>query len=214
MGTAVSDKASGAALNTEMLIDRYLPRFDVTLIEHTVADADVATTWEALGGLDFAQVHTPLTDAAIFVRALPGRVAGWLGRAAPPPAPSRLPLRGNGPGMPGWLSLGEVPEQEIALGAVGRFWQPDIQWYDVTGMTPERFAAFAEPGWGRIASNFSLRPYGVRTLISYEVRTLTADPESAARFARYWRLVRPFVGHIMRAALDAVRVDAERASRR
>jgi hypothetical protein len=197
-----------------MLIDRYLPSFDVTLVEHTVADADVPTTWEALRGLDLAEVHTPLTDAAIFVRALPGRVAGWLGRrAAPQAAPSRLPLSGNEPALPGWLSLGEVPEQEIALGAVGRFWQPDIQWYDVTGMTPERFAAFAEPGWGRIAANFSLRPYGVRTLISYEVRTATSDPGSAVRFARYWRLIRPVVGHIMRAALDAVRVEAERASR-
>ena len=81
-------------------------------------------------------------------------------------------------------------------------------------MTPERFAAFAEPGWGRIAANFSLRPYGTRTLVSYDVRTVTADPDSERRFARYWRIIRPFVGHIMRAALAAVRVEAEQASRR
>jgi hypothetical protein len=134
--------ASGAESNRKILIDRYLPRFDVTLVEHTIANADVPTTWAALRGLDFAQVNTPLTDAAIFVRALPGRVAGRLGRGATPSsAPSRLPLGGDGPGLPGWLSLGEVPEQEIALGAVGRFWQPDIRGRSKLRGTRPHFAA-------------------------------------------------------------------------
>jgi hypothetical protein len=119
-------------------------------------------------------------------------------------------LTGNGLGLEGWLSLGENVEREIAFGAVGRFWQPDIEWYDVSRMSPQQFAAFEEPGWGRIAANFSLRPYGTtRTLISYEARTATGDPDAARRFARYWALVRPFVRHIMRAALTAVRRSAE-----
>ena len=52
----------------DMLIDHYLPRFDVTALEHTVADADVATTWSALQRLDLMRVHTPLMDAAMVVR--------------------------------------------------------------------------------------------------------------------------------------------------
>jgi hypothetical protein len=48
--------------------------------------------------------------------------------------------------------------------------------------------------------------------VSYEVRTATADPDSARRFARYWTVIRPFVGHIMRAALTAVRADAQQRS--
>jgi len=81
-------------------------------------------------------------------------------------------------------------------------------------MTPDRFAAFEEPGWGRIAANFTLRPYGRRrTLVSYEARTATGDPDAARRFARYWRLVRPFVGHIMRATLATLRRDAEPGDR-
>jgi hypothetical protein len=202
-----------SAAPTEMLIDRYLPRFEVTLIEHTVATADVATTWQALRELDLMQVHTPLMDAAVAARGLPDRVGRRLRRtqAPPTPPPQRLTLTGDGPEMEGWLSLGEIPEREIAFGAIGRFWQPDIQWYDVSGMSPQRFGEFAEPGWGRIAANFSLRPYGTpRTLISYEARTATADPDAARRFGRYWLLIRPFVGHIMRATLDSVRQDAER----
>jgi hypothetical protein len=203
-------------LRIDMLIDRYLPRFDVALIEHMVVDADVATTWQALRRLDLMQVHTPLVDAALFVRGVPARLGARLGRKGPDkPPPPRLTLTGDGLGLEGWLSLGESAEREIAFGAVGRFWQPDIQWYDVSTMTPQQFAAFAEPGWGRIAANFSLRPYGTpRTLASYEARTATGDPESARRFARYWLLVRPFVRHIMRAALDTLRLDAERQEAR
>jgi hypothetical protein len=193
-----------------LLIDRYLPDYDVGLVEHTLAAADLATTWQALHDLDLAQIHTPLMDAAMYVRGVPTRWGTRLGRPAPPTAPTRLPLAGGAPPMPGWLSLGEVAEREIALGAVGRFWQPDIRWFDVAGLTPERFAAFTEPGWGRIAANFTVFPYAPnRTLVSYEVRTATSDPGSARRFARYWTVIRPFVGHIMRAALKAVRSDAE-----
>ncbi|WP_370326160.1 hypothetical protein [Euzebya sp.] len=197
---------------TPMLIDRYLPTFDVTLVEHRVVEADVETTWEALVDLDLMTVHTPLLDAAFAVRAIPAALSRLVGRepTAEEPPPATLKLTGDGAGLPGWLPLGEVPGSEIALGAIGRFWQPDITWYDTTEVTPEGFADFDEPGWGRIAANFSLRAYGEhRTLISYEARTRTDDADAARRFGVYWRIIRPFVGHIMGAALDAVGRDAE-----
>jgi hypothetical protein len=214
--TQLSDTPAGGPTTegeaAAMLIDRYLPAFDATQIEHLVIDADVATTWAALRELDLMQIHTPLLDAAMFLRGLPARVAARFGATRPStPSPTRLTLAGDGSALPGWLPLGEVTHHEIALGAVGRFWQPDIKWYDVTGMSPADFAAFTEPGWGRIAANFSLRPYGTtRTLVSYEARTAITDPASARRFARYWLLVRPVVAHIMRAALAGLRHDAER----
>ena len=104
--------------------------------------------------------------------------------------------------MPGWVSLGLVPRHEIALGAVGRFWTPSIEWHDVPAAA---FPTFAEPGWGRIAVSFSLRDYGARrTLTTYECRTAVPDAESRKAFLRYWRLIRPFVGHIMRATLQTL----------
>ncbi|MGD9528313.1 hypothetical protein [Pseudonocardia sp.] len=210
MGEGRADVAAVTdELADELLVDRYLPRFDVTLIEHAVADADLARTWEALRRFDLLDVHSPLTDAAMSVRRLPAALAAHLGRRPPPEPPPRLTL-GGGLALEGWLSLGERDGQEIAFGAVGRFWQPDIRWYDVSSMTPDGFAAFDEPGWGRIAASFSLRPYGRhRTLISYEARTATGDPRSRRRFARYWVLVRPFVRSILRATVDTLKRDAE-----
>lgn len=187
-----------------MLIDDVLPIFDVTRVEHLVVDVPVPTTWRALLATDLLDVHTPLMDAAFWARGLPARLRGV--REA---APASLRLGGD-MAMEGWLSLGRRENQEIAFGAVGRFWQPDITWRDVG--TAEDFAAFDEPGWGRIAANFSLRPYGrQRTLLSYEARTAVPDPASRQRFARYWRLVEPFVGHIMRATERAVAARARTA---
>jgi hypothetical protein len=200
---SLEQHATGRRPSKAMLLDRYLPTFDVTIIEHLVVDADVRTTWTALQDLDLVTVHTPLMDAAMFARGLPAKIASVLGRDVPPqPAPPELKIGATGPAMDGWLSLGQIREREVAFAAVGRFWQPEIEWYDTTAMTPEEFADFHVPGWGRIGVNFSLRPYGeTRTLVSYEARTVTPDPMTARRFRRYWTLVRPFVGHIMRATL-------------
>jgi hypothetical protein len=75
------------------------------------------------------------------------------------------------------------------------------------------FANFVEPGWGKIAANFSMGPYGEQaTLLSYQCRTVTSDLDSRRRFLRYWWLIRPFVGHIMRATPRTIQADAEKAA--
>lgn len=185
-----------------MIIDEQLPRYDVAIAEHVVVGADPAASVAAARDLDFLSVRTPLLDASMWARRLPARLRGER-----PPAPPSLRLA-SGEGAPGWLSLGEVPGEEIAFGAVGRFWQPTIRWRDVSRA---EFAAFDEPGYGKIACNFTARPYGpARTLLSYECRTVTTDQASRREFARYWRVIQPFVRHIMRATLAQIRADAER----
>ena len=191
------------ALET-MVLDTVMPSWDVTIAEHVIVRTDPATTFRAARGLDFLRVHTPLLDAAMWARGLPSRLAG-----RPVVAPPRLVLAEGDP-LPGWAVLGEQPDRELAFGAVGKFWQPDIEWRDVA---PEEFAAFAEPGWGKIAADFSVNPYGARaTLLTYECRTTTTDAESRRTFLRYWWLVRPFVGHIFRATLATIRDEAEATS--
>jgi hypothetical protein len=49
-----------------------------------------------------------------------------------------------------------------------------------------------------------------RTLLTNECRTATTDPVSRRRFARYWWVIRPFVGHIMRTTVAEIGADAVR----
>ena len=51
-----------------------------------------------------------------------------------------------------------------------------------------------------------LRPYGDhRTLLTYEARTQATDDAARNAFLRYWRVVTPGVGIVMRAALALMR---------
>ena len=170
---------------TPLLIDAFMPSFDASIAEHLIVRRDPSATFRAARELDFLSVHTPLLDLAMWARGLPARIGGQA--VEPPP---RLVLSEGDP-LPGWLLLGENPNGELAFGAVGKFWQPNIEWHDVAA---DEFAPFDEPGWGKIVADFSVLPYGERaTLLTYECRTVTTDPASRQRFLRYWTFIRPFV---------------------
>lgn len=185
------------------IIESTMPTYDARLAVQVIVPAGVDATFHAARNVDFLRVRSPLLTASMWIRGLPARLAHEA-----PPAPPRLVLA-EGIGLPGWLLLGEEPNREIAFGAVGRFWQPVIEWRDVPRAD---FPTFAEPGWGKIAANFAVVPHGPgSSLLSYECRTATTDPDSRRRFHRYWWLIRPFVAHIMRATVDTITADAQRA---
>lgn len=184
-----------------MLLDEFMPRWDVSIAAHAIVRRDPATTFCTATNLDFMTVHTPLLDLAMWARGLPARMSGQA--VEPPP---RLVLAKGDP-LPGWVVLGERADRELAFGAVGKFWQPSIEWRDIP---VDSFASFGEPGWGKIAANFSVLPYGDRsTLLTYECRTVTTDGDSRRKFVRYWRLGRPLIAHIFRATVETIRRNAE-----
>jgi hypothetical protein len=186
-----------------LIIDAVMPTFDVSIAEHSIVRATPIATFRSARELDFLDIHTPVVDAAMWLRGLPARAAHR--ESSPPP---RLVLA-EGDELPGWVVLGEQPDRELAFGAVGKFWQPSIEWRDVP---VDEFASFTESGWGKIAANFSVLPYGERAaLLSYECRTVTTDADARRKFARYWGLMRPFVAHIFRATVRTIRDNAERA---
>ncbi len=184
------------------LLDSHLPTYDVVLTEHLVVDADTSLVFEAAKNFDFLTTRSLLVTALMTARSLPSRL---LGRAVV--APQTLMLARDPGALPGWLLLGEVPGREIAFGAVGTFWKPDIEWHD---LPVEQFAEFAEPGWGKIACHLLVRPDGPgRSILSYECRTATTDPLSQLQMARYWWLIRPVVGYVLRAVLRTIRADVD-----
>jgi hypothetical protein len=188
-----------------LLLDAVQNHFDESIAAHAIVDAPPTETFQAALDLDFLSVRTPLLTASFLARDLPSRL---LGRPRPP-VPPRMTLSGReGEGLPGWMVLGERPGHEIAFGAVGRFWTPTIEWNE--SVEPQLFPDFDEPGWGVIACNFAVMPYGRhRTLLTYECRTRITDAVSRRKFLRYWWLVRPFVGHVMRATVETIRLDVQ-----
>lgn len=192
--------AVAAADTHRMLIESAMPTYDVMIAKHALVLADPATTFTAARELDLLTVRTPLLTLSMWLRGLPAR---WTAQAAAPPP--RLVIEDMA--LPGWVLLGLEPDREVAFGAVGRFWQPVIEWHTVA---PEEFRGFAESGWGKIAANLSVLPYGESgSLVSYECRTSTTDPGSRRRFLRYWWLIRPFVAHILGATLQQIKANAE-----
>lgn len=213
----------GAAMRTDsevnaketMLIDEVLSPFDATIIEHIVIDAPPVVVYETAREMDFMQIHSPLVDAVMNVRTLPTRVGSLLGaKPAPSAAPTMrlaelLDRSAEPEGLEGWLGLGEVPGREIVFGAIGKVWQPDIDWKSVSA---EEFRDFAEPDYAKVAVGFSIRAYGTeRSLLSYEARTAGTDDAARQKFLRYWWLVRRFVHFVMRAAVVTVKDLAEEA---
>jgi hypothetical protein len=184
-------------------LERALPVYDMVLTEHRVVEADVDTLFETARDFDFMTVQSPLVTAMMTARALPSRLRG---KAID--APTRLLLASEPAALPGWLILGQVPGRELAFGAIGRFWTADIEWRPVQ---PADFAAFDEPGWGKIACHLLIRPDGPgRSLLTYECRTATTDFASRSSMRRYWWAIRPFVGYVLRASLRTIARDAER----
>ncbi len=181
-----------------LVLDSVMPGYDVVIAEHQLVRADPVTAWQAARGLDLMTVRSPILTASMWLRGLPARLTG----RATPVSPQLVISNG---GLPGWLVLGET-DRELVFGAVGRFWQPVIEWRKVSNAD---FVDFDDPGWGKIAANFTVTPYGRNALVSYECRTTTTDPLSQRQFLRYWWLIRPFVAHIMRATLRTIKANAE-----
>lgn len=190
-----------------MLLDRYLPRYDVTEAHAVVVDADTSLTWQAVRQGDLSQ--SAVIRVLLELRSLPNRLQRVLTRQ--PPGPARPPLALGDMERAGFLLLGESPGREIVFGTIARPWKA------VTGDEPApqveagRFAAFDTPGYVKVAFNIRVEPYGSgRALITTETRTAATDPASLRRFARYWTLAGPFSALIRRLTLRIVKSAAER----
>lgn len=175
-----------------MLVDELMPVYDVSDAVATVVEADLATTWAALMEVDLIEVgrQRPLVAALGALRMLPEIVSHLLHGELPPGQPEHLRLR-DLTTLPldkgGWVLLGVREQEEIALGLVGKFWRPVIEFANVS--TPVAFRDFAEPGFARTVYALSVRALDPRrTLLSGVMRTATTDDHARRWFRRYWAL--------------------------
>ncbi|HVD56473.1 MAG TPA: hypothetical protein VNC17_06480 [Thermoleophilaceae bacterium] len=179
-----------------------------------VVHANAGTTWAALMDVDLVELgrRHPLVGLLGAVRLLPELIGHLLHGEPPPAAPKHMRLRDTTT-MPassgGWILLGERSGEEIALGLVGKFWQPVIEYAHVTA---EDFSAFSEPGYAKTVYALAVRPLesGEGTLLSAVMRTATTDEHARRWFRRYWTFGVGSGAHVLAGGLlDAAREDAE-----
>jgi hypothetical protein len=196
-----------------MIVDDFLPIYDVSDAVATVVDADLASTWDALMQVDLIEIgrQRPLVGVLGALRALPDIVSHLLHGEPPAAAPKHLRLRDT-IALPqdqgGWILLGERSGDEIALGLVGKLWRPVIEFASVA---PAAFRAFAEPGYAKTIYSLSVRSLGDhRTLLSGVMRTATTDEHARRWFRRYWTFGVGSGAHILvNGLLDVTRELAE-----
>ncbi len=172
-----------------MLIDDFLPTFDVSDSVATTVEADVARTWDALLSTDLIDVgrRRPLVGLLGALRVLPDVVSHLLHGETPASAPRSMRLK-ELVELPsdqgGWVLLGERPREEIAFGLVGKFWRPVIPY---AAVSRDAFRDYAEPGWAKTVYALSVREMDARrTLLSGTMRTATTDEHARRWFRRYW----------------------------
>ncbi len=195
------------------LVQRFLPSFDVsdTLAIEVAADAE--RTWRALNAADLIEVGRRRRVVGVLgaLRGLPEVAAGLIQGRGLPPRPQRLTLRDTanpalGPGA--WILLGERPPRELALGLIGKFWRPVIEYAKCDA---ESFADFSQAGFAKTV--YALRLEDSRegaVQLSATMRTASTDERSRRLFDRYWTLGVGSGAHVLvRGLLEVVKEDAE-----
>ncbi len=194
------------------LADEFLPVYDVSDAVAVVVEADLGVTWQALLRADLIEVgrRKPLVGVLGGMRMLPDLAAQIL-HGERPSTPEQMTLHdiatvplGDG----GWTLLGERPNEEIALGLVGRFWRPVIEY---AGVGAADFSDFAEPGYAKTVYALAVRDLGGRrTLLSGLMRTATTDEHARRWFRRYWTFGVGSGAHVLvNGLLEVVREDSE-----
>jgi hypothetical protein len=165
------------------LIDDVMPTYDRREIHRRAIGAPDAAVWEAVHELRGDEL--PLARTLMAIRTL-GRDRST----------GRTVLE-NFRRM-GFRTIAEDPGRELVVGGVGRFWRASGGLVRLDDR--EHFTGFDQPGYAKVAFNFTLEG-GV---LSTETRIAGTDPQASRRFALYWLAVRPGSGLIRREWLRAI----------
>lgn len=183
----------------------FLPVYDVSDAVAVVVEADRDVAWQALLDVDLLKLgrEAPLVGMLGALRMLPEVVGHLLHGERPAKPPESMRLR-DLPSIPmydgGWILLGEAPGEEIALGLVGKFWRPVIEFAPI-GSAAE-FREFDEPGFAKTVYALSAREVDSGgTLLSGLMRTATTDEHARRWFRRYWTFGVGSGAHILVGAL-------------
>ncbi|MEO8334895.1 MAG: hypothetical protein ABI664_07975 [bacterium] len=189
-----------------VLIDDYLPRYDVVERHSIRVRATQPQTYAAIAATDFA--GGAIIRVLLVVRMLPSALLHGLRGFRTLTERRATPMTLASMERGGFHVLSERAPTELVIGLEGRFWT----------LSGDRCTPSAEvfrtrppqPGTARAVWDFRVRPIeGHGCELSTETRVLCADAATRRRFIPYWTVIRPFSGLIRHAMLRAIRRTAE-----
>jgi hypothetical protein len=136
--------------------------------------------------------------ALFAVRTLVGR---WVGGETPA-GEIRIDDLTSSPARPGFQRLVDEPPRELVVGAIGRVWQLQIPFVHVAGAAA--FAAFAEPGYVKVAWAIRVTPRGAGSHLELEVRVDATDDRAWRRFRVYFAAIGPASRFMRRGLLRSL----------
>jgi hypothetical protein len=183
------------------LLDQFMPDYDVVERHRITVDAPAAVVLTAAKEQDL--MASPFVRAIFKAREV---VLGASSRDRLPRCGLLATVRGLG-----WGELAERPGREIVVGAVTRPWEADVTF---RAISPDRFAAYREPGDVKIVWTLRADPIGAhRSIFTTETRAVATDAAARARFRTYWAFASPGISAIRWLSLRPLQEDAERRAR-
>src|SRR5262245_20142579 len=189
-------RAAGGA--EDPLLDGFMPIYDIVERHHIRVRAPAAITFAAACQMDL--LRSPIVRA-IF------RSREWLLGSVPDEAERPTGLVAMTKSL-GWGVLAEMPGREIVMGAVTRPWEANVTF---RSLPPQEFAAFADPGYVKIAWTLRADPRSPNeSLFCTETRAIATDGAARQKFRRYWSLLSPGIIAIRWLMLEPLKAEAER----
>ncbi len=189
--------AASPEVGTSSGLAGLLPEPDLTEIDTVDLALPVDAAWPLVRHVDLAS--SALVRGLFQIRTVPDRLAGRDRR----PLALRIDELRSSPERPGFGVLCDITRQEVVVGAIGQVWKLQIPFVHVGG--PESFAAFAEPGYVKVAWALRLVPLSAQvTRVVLELRVQATDPDSRRKFRRYFRLIGPFSRRLRRILLRSL----------
>lgn len=183
-----------------MVIDEFLPVYDVSKRYSVTVSASVDTVYSALKNANINDL--PLIRVLFFLRGLP---AIFKSKAKIPKTNS---LTVSDIAHSGFVLLDEKPGEELVIGIVGKFWKLSG---NITRVSPETFISYNERDFAKAVWNFSLRAIDqTATELSTETRVHCTDESSRKKFIRYWKVIGFFSGVIRTEMLKIIKRNAEK----
>ena len=179
-----------------------MPAYDVKATYSIHVAAGPARVWQEAMNVDFSQM--PLARRLIALRTLGRRKQHAAGK------PLTLATMAD-TDAGGFKEIGRIPQQEIVLAIIGKFWRPDAP--ILRDWNPEEFATLAPAGYGKAAWNFRLLPDGDQTIVSTETRVLCHGRLESILFRCYWTLISFFSGLIRKEMLQMIKRNSEQTTR-